>query len=98
MTSTNPAVPDRFRLLLAGEVSDGDMVLDRPVYGCSVNGGDLQPGSGPYLHWNSIVRDIDLTRYPGQKGGEQFIWRSKPLRNGSALMFEVRGYIEVLRQ
>jgi hypothetical protein len=42
--------------------------------------------------------DFDLTKYLGAKGGEQFHRRSKALRNGATLMFEVRGYIQVTRQ
>jgi hypothetical protein len=42
--------------------------------------------------------DLDLSKYPGAKGGEQFVRRSLPLRNGSTLAFEVRGYIGVTRE
>jgi hypothetical protein len=96
MTSA-AAAPDRFRLLIVGSERTYP-TLTVPVYGCSVGGADLQPGTAGERQWNSVARDIDLTKYVGQKGGEQFVWRSKPLRNGSTLMFEVRGYIEVTRQ
>jgi hypothetical protein len=42
--------------------------------------------------------DLDLSKYPGSKGRESFVRRSQPLRNGSKLAFEVRGYEEVTRE
>jgi len=39
-----------------------------------------------------------VSKYPGAKGGEPFVRRSLPLRNGSKLMFEVRGYVGVTRR
>jgi hypothetical protein len=42
--------------------------------------------------------DLDLSRYAGIKGEEPFVRRSQPLRNGSTLAFEVRGYVGVTRE
>jgi hypothetical protein len=42
--------------------------------------------------------DLDLSRYSGAKATEQFVRRSQPLRNGSTVMFEVRGYVTVTRE
>jgi|SRR6187397_762564 hypothetical protein len=40
----------------------------------------------------------DLTQYPGQSASIPLYFRSMALRNGSTLMFDVRGYVTVTRQ
>jgi hypothetical protein len=100
-----PSVPDRFRLLIAGLEDDDDHVeigggTTSPIqmfFSCNSNP-DLQPGSNKQIEWNSIAMDFDLTKYPGTEATETFLRRSKPLRDGSTLMFEVRGYIKVERR
>ena len=103
MTPYADTVPDRFRVVLVGIENDQpDDAATHLSYSpgehmyCIGNG--PEPGRSDYWEWNSIVLDFDLTKYPGAKGGEQFYKRSKPLRNGSTLSFDVRGYIEVTRQ
>jgi hypothetical protein len=100
MTST-ATVPDRFQLLVFGREDDGeDFVPDSrrraPRLSCS----RLEPATGKATdeEWNTLLLDFDLTKYPGAKGGEQFVRRSKPLRDGSTLSFEIRGSILVTRQ
>jgi len=73
-------------------------VKSYPNWTSYCTGSGPEPGSNSDWEWNSIMLDFDLTKYRGLKGGEQFYRRSKPLRNGSSLAFEVRGYIEVIRQ
>jgi hypothetical protein len=103
MTPYRDTIPDRFRVVLVGIEDDRpDDAGTHPSYSpgeymyCVGNG--PEPGRSDYWEWNSIVLDFDLTKYPGAKGGEQFYKRSKPLRNGSTLSFDVRGYIQVTRQ
>jgi hypothetical protein len=98
MTSTSDATPDRVRILVLGTDKDGYGVYDFPRLSCTSPGQDIPPGRNANWEWNSIARDIDLRAYPGAKAGDQFVWRSKPLANGSKLMFEVRGSILVTRQ
>jgi hypothetical protein len=102
MTSYADTVPDRFRVVVFGledDRSEGGVGVDSYPYQyahCFGNG--PEPGRNGDWEWNSIMLDFDLTKYPGAKGGEQFYKRAKPLRNGSSLAFEVRGYIQVTRQ
>jgi hypothetical protein len=103
MTSYKDTVPDRFRVLVFGIEDDrvdgragGPSSSPYPYSFCNGNG--PEPGANRDFDWNSVMIDFDLTKYPGAKGGEQFYRRSKALRNGATLMFEVRGYIQVTRQ
>ena len=96
MTSAADTIPDRFRVLILGIENDMYGLSDRPSPYCVDR--DIAPGRNGSDEWNSIVRDIDLTAYPGAKAGGPFVWRSKPIRNGTTLMFEVRGTIQVTRQ
>lgn len=103
MTSYKDTVPDRFRVVLFGLEDDKDDnampgLLSYPYQYSHCIGNGPEPGKNRDWEWNSIMLDFDLTKYPGAKGGEQFYKRSKPLRNGSSLAFEVRGYIQVTRQ
>jgi hypothetical protein len=103
MTSYKDTVPDRFRVVLFGLEDDKDDngipgLLRYPYQFSHCIGNGPEPGKNRDWEWNSIMLDFDLTKYPGAKGGEQFYKRSKPLRNGSSLAFEVRGYIQVTRQ
>ena len=99
IASTSEATPDRIRILVIGFDADqyGASYARTPDLGCTA-ASDLPPGRTPYQEWNSIVREIDLSAYPGVKAGDQFAWRSKPLANGSKLMFEVRGSFLITRQ
>jgi hypothetical protein len=102
--SRPPSAPDRFRLLIVGIEDDYDV---GSAYGsrdpfnawfsCE-GGGDLEPRKTSKAEWNAAIMDLDLSKYPGTKGGEPFVRRSQPLRNGSTLMFEVRGHITVTRE
>ena len=103
MTSYADTVPDRFRVVVFG--IEDDRVRGRigrsssyPYDDTHCVGDGPQPGTNRDWEWNSIMIDFDLTKYLGAKGGEQFHRRSKALRNGATLMFEVRGYIQVTRQ
>ena len=102
IVGSKPSDPDRFRLLLIGHDDDYDGPADfagttKPTVVCET-GGKFEPGSSPRAEWNAVVMDLDLTRYPGVKGGEPFVRRSLALRNGSDLMFEVRGHVTVTRE
>jgi len=68
------------------------------TFSCDRPNPDVQPGSTSTLEWNTITMDFDLTKYPGAKATERFVRRSKPLQNGSDLMFEIRGSITVERK
>ena len=97
-----PSDPDRLRLLLIGVDDDMEEPVDfggstGPRVNCET-GGNVEPGSSARADWNAVVMDLDLSRYPGNKGGEPFVRRSLPLRNGSTLAFEVRGYVGVTRE
>lgn len=103
MTPYADTVPDRFRVVLVGIEDDRpDDAGTHPSYSpyefMYCNGNGPEPGRSDYWEWNSTVLDFDLAKYPGAQGGEQFYKRSKPLRNGSTLSFDVRGYIQVTRQ
>jgi hypothetical protein len=97
------SVPDRFRLVIVGYDDDDDHLFDFgdagpwATFSCDRNP-DVQPRRVSTGEWNSIAIDFDLTKYPGTKGTEPFLRRSKPLRNGSSLAFEVRGYVMVERK
>jgi hypothetical protein len=100
IVGSGPSDPDRFRLLIIG-IDDDEEALDYGVpvpYVTCRDGGNFEPGSTGGNEWNAVVMDLDLSKYPGAKGGEQFVRRSLPLRNGSTLAFEVRGYIGVTRE
>ncbi|HVL17600.1 MAG TPA: hypothetical protein VM387_06375 [Gemmatimonadales bacterium] len=101
IVSSDASDPDRFRLLIVGVDDDEDRVETggsrKPNVVCET-GGNLEPGSTPRAEWNAVLMDLDLSRYPGAKGGEPFVRRSQPLRNGSTLMFEVRGHVTVTRE
>ena len=103
MTSYKDTVPDRFRVVVFGLEDDRTEggaagVQSYPYQHTHCTGNGPEPGRNSDWEWNSIMLDFDLTRYPGANGGEQFYKRAKPLRNGSSLAFEVRGYIQVTRQ
>ena len=69
----------------------------RPVFTCASQGA-VEPRRTPTGEWNSLVMDIDLTKYPGAKAGDSFVRRSKPLANGSTVSFEIRGAFLITRQ
>lgn len=54
-------------------------------------------GGNRFLEWNCARAEFDLRRFPGQRAGTSFTLRSLPLRNGSSLMFDVSGTIEITR-
>jgi hypothetical protein len=93
-------VPDQFRILVGGHEDDSEL-LDLssarfpPKLSCSRPN---PPGRNTDYEWNSLVMDVDLTKYPGPKAGQSFVRRSQPPSGGSKLMFEIRGYWEVTRQ
>jgi hypothetical protein len=104
LTSRLPSDPDRFRLLIVGIEDDYDIGSAYgsrdpfQVYFSCEGSGDLEPEKTSKAEWNAAVMDLDLTRYPGAKATEQFVRRSQALRNGSTVMFEVRGYVTVTRE
>jgi hypothetical protein len=57
----------------------------------------VDPGGNEGGEWNSLVMDIDLTKYPGAKAGDSFVRRSKPLAGGSTVSFEIRGSFLITR-
>lgn len=69
----------------------------RPIFTCDSQGA-VEPGRTPTGEWNSLVMDIDLTKYPGAKAGDSFVRRSKPLAKGSTVSFEIRGAFLITRQ
>jgi hypothetical protein len=93
--------PDRIQLVIVGVDNDDDGVefggARKPSFYCPT-GGNFEPGSSDRAEWNGLVMDLDMSKYPGTKGGEPFVRRSSPLRNGSKLAFEVRGYVAVTRE
>ncbi len=101
IVSSGASDPDRIRLVIIGLDDDDDGIEfgggRKPAFYCS-GGGNFEPGSTSRAEWNGVVMDLDVSKYPGAKGGEPFVRRSLPLRNGSKLAFEVRGYVGVTRQ
>jgi len=55
-------------------------------------------GKNQLYEWNCAKTEVDLTQYPGQSASIPLYFRSLALRNGSTLMFDVRGYVTVTRQ
>lgn len=55
-------------------------------------------GKNQLYEWNCARTEVDLTQYPGQSASIPLYFRSMALRNGSTLMFDVRGYVTVTRQ
>jgi hypothetical protein len=104
VTSIGTSAPDRFRLLIVGVDDDKDILssygASNPfwVYHSCESDGDLAPVKTSKAEWSSIALDVDLTRYPGTGASEPFVRRSKPLRDGSTVMFEVHGSITVTRE
>ena len=98
------STPDKFRLIVVGQENDYepatnlDVSQGAPKFPDCKDYNDLQPGRNRDVEWNSLTIDFDLTNYAGTKAGEQFVRRSKQMRNGTTLMFEIRGGIEVTRQ
>ena len=94
--------PDQMRIVAWVYEDDFGLVpgqarLPEPDFACDA----LQliaPDRHDTGEWNSLVMDIDLTKYPGAKAGDSFVRRSKPLANGSTVMFEIRGAFQVTRQ
>jgi hypothetical protein len=104
LTSRQPSDPDRFRLLIVGIEDDyhigsgyGSRDPFQVWFSCE-GSGDLEPRKTSKAEWNAVIMDLDLSRYPGTKHTEPFVRRSQPLRDGSTLMFEVRGYVTVTRE
>lgn len=102
LKSLSGKTPDQVRVVAYGFEDDFDFVpgearMSAPQFDC-----DLQSLVEPRSHkggeWNIAVIDLDLAKYPGTKAGDSFVRRSKPLRNGSTLSFEIRGSFLVTRQ
>lgn len=104
LVSDLPSDPDRFRLLVVGIDDDYDIGSGYgsrdpfQVYFSCRGDGDLEPQKTSKAEWNAAIMDLDLTRYSGAKATEQFVRRSQALRNGSTVMFEVRGFVTVTRE
>jgi hypothetical protein len=104
LVSRLPSDPDRFRLLIVGIEDDYDIGSGYgsrdpfQVYFSCEGSGDLEPRKTSKAEWNAAIMDLDLTRYSGAKATEQFVRRSQALRNGSTVMFEVRGFVTVTRE
>lgn len=97
---SQPTVPDKFRLLIIGvddDVGPTSAGQSSPSLNCET-GGNVEPRKAGRGEWNVVIRDLDLTRYPGARASEPFVWRSQPLSNGSRVMFEVRGAVTVTRE
>lgn len=102
MANADGNSPDRFKVYVLGMEDDYSTAslsthLNRPRLACDLSSLGT-PGNNGSWEWNYAVLDVDLTKYPGAKGGEAFVRRSAALRNGSTVMFELRGYIEVIRK
>jgi hypothetical protein len=106
MRSQGASAPDRFRVLVEAYEDDYDAddmlwvgYLRAPRFPtCGSGVFDIPPSRNAQGEWTSVAIDFDLTKYPGLKGGEQFLRRSKALVAGVSVMFEIRGAILVTRQ
>jgi hypothetical protein len=106
MRSQGASAPDRFRVLVEAYEDDYDAddmlwvgYLRAPRFPtCGSGVFDIPPSRNAQGEWTSVAIDFDLTKYPGLKGGEQFLRRSKALVAGVSVMFEIRGSILVTRQ
>jgi hypothetical protein len=106
---TDPAssVPDRIRIFIVGNDDDGWILsgygASSPYYVywiCDKDrpDGSLIPYSTSKAEWNAAVLDLDLGKMAGATATQTFIKRSQPLRNGTKVAFEVRGYYTVTRE
>jgi hypothetical protein len=106
---TDPAssVPDRIRIFIVGNDDDGWILsgygASSPYYVywiCDKDrpDGSLIPYSTSKAEWNAAVLDLDLGKMAGATATQTFIKRSQPLRNGTKVAFEVRGYYSVTRE
>jgi hypothetical protein len=104
MSRPDASAPDQFRLFITG-IDDDDWLLSG--YGSShpfwvwfycYGKGSLEPRMESKAEWNAAILDLDLTQYAGATATQTFIRRSQPLRNGSKVSFEVRGYVTVTRE
>jgi len=55
-------------------------------------------GRNQLYEWNCARTEVDLTQHPGTSTNIPLYSRSMPLRNGSTLVFDVRGYVSVRRE
>ncbi|HEU4721938.1 MAG TPA: hypothetical protein VFS59_11295 [Gemmatimonadaceae bacterium] len=93
-------VPDQLRILVGGVEDDWDVTVwgsrSAPTLTCAR---PLRPpGKNSTGEWNSLILDVDLTKYPGPKNGATFVRRSQPPCCGTKLEFEIKGKWEVTRQ
>ena len=103
IASNLPSDPDKLRLLIVGIDDDDDITSNGgsrdpfKFFGCDA-GGSITPYKTNRADWNAAILDLDLSKYPGTKATEQFVKRSQPLRYGATVMFEVRGFVTVVRE
>jgi hypothetical protein len=105
---TDPATsaPDRIQLFITGVDDDGWLLSSfgsrSPyyVYWHCYPGpdGSLTPYSTSKAEWNAAVLDLDLSQMAGATASQSFVKRSQPLKDGSKVAFEVRGYYTVTRE
>ncbi len=55
-------------------------------------------GANQHAEWNCARTEVDLSQHPGTATNVPLYFRSMPLREGSKLMFDVRGYVTVTPQ
>jgi hypothetical protein len=104
-TDAATSVPDRIRIFIVGNDDDGWLLssfgASSPYYQfwhCDEQRpGILEPYSTSKAEWNAAVLDLDLSKMAGG-ASQTFIKRSQPLRDGSKVAFEVRGYYTVTRE
>ena len=99
ISSTSGNTPDQIRIVawvIEDDFTPGMRAVPVPKFSCARQSA-VDPGNNGVAEWNSLVMDIDLTKYPGAKAGDSFVRRSKPLAKGSTVAFEIRGSFLVTR-
>ena len=106
-TGPDGSVPDRIQIFIVGNDDDGWLLSG---YGSSspyhvwwhcfdnTPPGSLDPRATSKAEWNAAILDLDLSKMAGVTVTESFVKRSQPLRDGSKVAFEVRGYYTVTRE
>jgi hypothetical protein len=88
---------DRLRIHVSG-VDDDQVRTSRTPTSDPCVDSYAPVGKNQLYEWNCARTEVDLTQYSGQSASIPLYIRSMPLRNGSTLMFDVRGYVKVTRQ
>jgi hypothetical protein len=88
---------DRIRIHVSG-VDDDQVRTSRTPTSDPCVDSYAPVGKNQLYEWNCARTEVDLTQHPGGSANIPLYFRSMPLRNGSTLMFDVRGYVSLRRE